>query len=90
MQLSNSKASVSRPISFSFLASLLKKALLPGPPARWEFIIVTQVIIAIRKARKGYPCRLCEMAPFIYNFNKAEASRIAAAVQSLDLRPASW
>ena len=47
LQLSNSNASVSRSISFCFLASLLKKALLPGPPAPAEFIIVTPFIIAI-------------------------------------------
>ena len=34
LQLSNSEAFVSSPISFCFLTSLLKKALLPGPPAR--------------------------------------------------------
>ena len=39
----------------------MKKALLPGPPAPAEFIIVTPFIVAIRRARKG----LCEMAPFV-------------------------
>ena len=53
------------PISFCFRTSLLKKALLPGPRAPAQFIIVTPFIIAIRRARKGCPCRLCEMAPFI-------------------------
>ena len=74
LQPSNGKASVSRPISFCFVRSLQKKALLPG--ASWagrELIIATPFIIAIRRAPK------C-----VYkNLSKAEASRIAAAVPGI-------
>ena len=42
-----------------------KARLLIGSPSPEEFIIATPFIIVKSRAPKSYPCRLCEMAPFI-------------------------
>ena len=60
LQLSNTKAFGLRPIASCFPNSLLKKALLLGPPRPAG----VYYYYCDRGARKRCPCRLCEMAPF--------------------------